>query len=169
MNLFNTRNITFSEPIEMLYACHDKIRRFCQQISNLNAYLNQHGLTEMVSQNLQQISHYFNVAAPLHHLDEESDFFPLLRQYAPETGNEIAQLETQHQQLQQCWQELNNEFLNLAQQAHYIPDAEILNRFLTTYAHHLQQEEKLFEIGRQTIPKQALSHIGQSMAARRHV
>ena len=29
INPFDTRSTTFAEPIEMLYACHDKVRRFC--------------------------------------------------------------------------------------------------------------------------------------------
>ena len=35
MDLFDTRSVTFAEPIEMLYACHGKVRRFCEQIDKL--------------------------------------------------------------------------------------------------------------------------------------
>lgn len=30
---------TWNEPIEMLYACHSKVKRFCRQLSILPDYL----------------------------------------------------------------------------------------------------------------------------------
>ena len=39
INPFDTRSTTFAEPIEMLYACHDKVRRFCGQTRLLPGYI----------------------------------------------------------------------------------------------------------------------------------
>ena len=167
MDLFNQRSVTFDEPIEMLYACHDKVRRFCGQLDNLHSYLVKDGCNEMVLQNIRQISQYFNVAAPLHHLDEEADFFPLLLQYAPHTKSHIDELEAQHQQLHNIWSALSEEFSCLQNNLSYLPDADVLNRFTSAYARHLQLEENLFEIGKQSIPTEELTRIGQLMAARR--
>ena len=89
INPFDTRSTTFAEPIEMLYACHDKVRRFCGQTRLLPGYIAEHGRNDIVLQTIRQISQYFNVAAPLHHQDEENDFFPLLLQYAPEAKADI--------------------------------------------------------------------------------
>ena len=84
MDLFNTRSVTFEQPTAMLRACHGKVKRFCSQLHALPDYLQQHGYNTVAEQAVAQIRHYFNVAAPLHHQDEEEDFFPLLLQYAPE-------------------------------------------------------------------------------------
>lgn len=83
MNPFETKSVTFAEPIEMLYACHGKVRRFCGQVAMLSDYIAENGCNQIVLQTIRQITRYFNVAAPLHHEDEEEDFFPLLLQYAP--------------------------------------------------------------------------------------
>ena len=78
MNPFETKSVTFAEPIEMLYACHGKVRRFCGQVAMLSDYIAKNGCNQIVLQTIRQIDQYFNVAAPLHHEDEEKNFFPLL-------------------------------------------------------------------------------------------
>ena len=45
LNLNNSS--TWNEPIEMLYACHSKVKRFCQ-LSILPDYLEKHGYTQAV-------------------------------------------------------------------------------------------------------------------------
>ena len=66
---------SWDEPIEMLYACHSKVKSFCRQLQLLPDYLAEHGVNQAVKNDVQQIIHYFNQAAPLHHDDEEKDFF----------------------------------------------------------------------------------------------
>ena len=75
MNPFETKSVTFAEPIEMLYACHGKVRRFCGQVAMLSDYIAENGCNQIVLQTIRQIAQYFNVAAPLHHEDEEENFF----------------------------------------------------------------------------------------------
>ena len=48
---------------------------------------------------LRQILSYFNRAAPLHHDDEELDFFPQLAKVAPQTQTSIDELENKHEYL----------------------------------------------------------------------
>ena len=67
MNPFETKSVTFAEPIEMLYACHGKVRRFCSQVAMLSDYIAENGCNQIVLQTIRQIAQYFNVAAPLHH------------------------------------------------------------------------------------------------------
>ena len=110
INPFDTRSTTFAEPIEMLYACHDKVRRFCGQTRLLPGYIAEHGRNDIVLQTIRQISQYFNVAAPLHHQDEESDFFPLLLQYVPEAKADIDELLRQHESLHANWAAVQTEF-----------------------------------------------------------
>lgn len=74
MNPFETQSVTFAEPIEMLYACHGKVRRFCGQVAMLSDYIAENGCNQLVLQTIRQITRYFNVAAPLHHEDEEENF-----------------------------------------------------------------------------------------------
>ncbi|MCP1661159.1 hemerythrin domain-containing protein [Neisseria perflava] len=167
MNPFETQSVTFAEPIEMLYACHGKVRRFCSQIDMLPGYIAEHGCGEVVLQAVKQISQYFNVAAPLHHEDEEEDFFPLLLQYAPQAKESIDELLRQHQGLHDNWQALYQEFLKLENNPQYTLPTEVLKRFVNGYAVHLAIEEPLFELGKQHVPSEKLTEIGKIMAQRR--
>ena len=62
MNPFETKSVTFAEPIEMLYACHGKVRRFCGQVAMLSDYIAENGCNQIVLQTIRQIAQYFNVA-----------------------------------------------------------------------------------------------------------
>lgn len=166
MNLFDTRSVTFAEPIEMLYACYGKVRRFCSRIELLPEYLAQHGCSETVLQAVDQISRYFNVAAPLHHQDEEDDFFPLLLQYCPQAQESIHELLKQHESLHENWAAVAQEFARLQADHNYGVDKAVLQRFCAAYEAHLALEEPLFEMGKQIQP-QVLAAIGGNMAARR--
>lgn len=167
MNFFDTRSITFAEPVEMLYACHGKVRRFCGQIKMLPDYLEENGCNDVVLQAVKQIAQYFNVAAPLHHQDEEEDFFPLLLQHAPQAQDSVGRLLQQHESLHQNWAALAEEFAKLQKDKNYRPDREILERFTAGYDVHLALEEPLFEMSKQFVPQDQLAAIGRNMAERR--
>ncbi|PSJ80539.1 hemerythrin domain-containing protein [Neisseria iguanae] len=167
MNPFNTRSVTFAEPIDMLYACHDKVRRFCSQVTMLPDYIAEHGRNDVVLQAVRQISQYFNVAASLHHEDEEENFFPLLLRYAPQAQASIDELLRQHESLHAGWSAVAAEFARLEADADYQLNTEVLQRFAAGYDVHLGIEEPLFEMGKTFIPKEKLAEIGGIMAARR--
>jgi hypothetical protein len=139
INPFDTRSTTFAEPIEMLYACHDKVRRFCGQTRLLPGYIAEHGRNDIVLQTIRQISQYFNVAAPLHHQDEENDFFPLLLQYAPEAKADIDELLRQHENLHANWAAVQTEFDKLHELGHIHARAFIavhIQHHLALVQHH---------------------------------
>lgn len=167
MNLFNTPSVTFAQPIDMLYACHDKVRRFCSQVNMLPDYIAEDGRNDVVLQATRQISQYFNVAAPLHHEDEEENFFPLLLQYAPQAQESIDELLRQHESLHANWSAVAQEFARLEEDVDYQLNTEVLQRFTAGYDVHLGIEEPLFEMGKTFIPKEKLTEIGEIMAARR--
>ncbi|OAM26653.1 cation-binding protein [Eikenella longinqua] len=165
MDLFNTQSVTFEQPTAMLRACHGKVQRFCGQLNMLEGYLKQHGYNNVADQSIAQIRHYFNVAAPLHHQDEEEDFFPLLLRHAPEARPLIQALEAEHDTLHRNWDELNQHLASLADGIPLNP--ELIARFTAGYDFHIPREEQLFKLGEQKIPQAELQAIGKRMAARR--
>ena len=53
---FDPQNfVTWKQPIEMLYACHTKVKRFCNQLRILPDYLIKNGLNQVVKNDVQQI------------------------------------------------------------------------------------------------------------------
>lgn len=160
---------TWNEPIEMLYACHGKVKRFCRQLRILPDYLEKHGYTQAVLNDVEQILTYFNRAAPLHHEDEEQDFFPALVNYAPQAQETIDELETQHDDLHENWAALSVQLGELLAEQRESIEVMLIEQFVQGYERHLALEEPLFELGRETLPQEVLAKIGQRMSLRRHL
>lgn len=167
LNLSPQPAATWDEPVDMLYACHGKVKRFCGMLKALPAYLAEHGATEEVRQSVRQICTYFNQAAPLHHEDEEQDFFPALLVHAPQSANDIAELERQHIVLHANWTALREQLEALLEGSRNGVDDEVLQRFIAGYDVHTAIEEPLFDLGRASIPQTERQAMGKIMAARR--
>ncbi|MEX4490402.1 hemerythrin domain-containing protein [Haemophilus influenzae] len=160
---------TWNEPIEMLYACHSKVKRFCRQLSILPDYLEKHGYTQAVLNDVEQILSYFNRAAPLHHDDEELDFFPQLVKVAPQAQSTIDELEQQHKNLYENWNALSAQLEELISEQRQNIDEHLIERFIQGYERHITLEEPLFEMGREFLADDVLSEMGKNMSIRRQV
>ena len=160
---------SWAEPIEMLYACHSKVKRFCKQLQILPDYLTKNGVNQIVKNDVQQILNYFNLSAPLHHEDEELDFFPALLAVYPEAQTQIDELESQHIHLHQNWDALSAQLTALINDEIVAIEPELIKQFISGYDLHIALEEPLFELGRQYISAEKLSEIGLVMANRRKV
>lgn len=157
---------SWEDPLEMLYACHGKVKRFTKEISALGAYLSEKGCDAVAQQSAAGIIRYFTQAAPLHHADEEQDFFPELLKYAPEQKIYVDELNHQHDQLEACWQEIRPILQSVVEgSVHW--NAVLAERFVTGYAQHIEIEEPLFECGKMCIPADKLKILGAKMSARR--
>ena len=161
--------VTWAEPIEMLYACHSKVKRFCKQLQILPAYLAEHGVNQAVKNDVQQILTYFNVSAPLHHEDEEKYFFTALVSVHPKDQENIDSLENQHISLHQYWDELAVQLVELLEDKRTAIDEELIKRFVSGYDLHIPLEEPLFELGKEYLSQEQLTEIGQVMAKRRQI
>lgn len=159
---------TWNEPIEMLYACHSKVKRFCHQLTILPGYLEKNGITQAVLNDVKIILQYFNQAAPLHHEDEEKDFFPALIAKVPEAKTNVEELERQHIDLHENWDLLSQQLTELIEQKRDNVDAELIQRFVLGYDKHIAIEEPLFELGKQHLSEAELNSIGKIMSKRRH-
>ena len=160
---------SWNEPIEMLYACHGKVKRFCRQLTILPDYLEKNGCNQAVKNDVQQILNYFNQSAPLHHDDEEKDFFPLLVKYVPEAQKDIDELERQHVTLHDSWTKLSEQLQALLKDERKNIDVTLINHFVSSYGKHITLEEPLFELGKQHLSESELREIGDIMSARRRV
>lgn len=161
--------VTWAEPIEMLYACHGKVKRFCKQLQILPTYLAENGVNQAVKTDVQQIVNYFNISAPLHHDDEEKDFFPALVEVYPQAQETIELLETQHGSLHQNWDNLEVQLKELLENKRENIDVDLIKLFVSGYDVHIPLEETLFELGKQYIVQEKLTQIGKVMAERRKV
>ena len=72
--------VGFEQPFEMLDACHDRGRRTLELMGKLQTHLQTHGCDDSARQAARDVQRYFDIAAPLHHQDEELHIFPALRE-----------------------------------------------------------------------------------------
>lgn len=160
---------SWDDPIEMLYACHSKVKRFCKQLALLPEYLAHNGVNQVVKNDVRQILIYFNQAAPLHHEDEEQDFFPALAKLQPQTQENIDKLEQQHYQLHYNWDLLAVQLEQLLLGEREQVDQTLIDNFIAGYDVHIALEEPLFELGKQHLSSQELKAMGKVMSERRKV
>ncbi|MFQ1023381.1 hemerythrin domain-containing protein [Avibacterium paragallinarum] len=169
LNLQPQQFASWNEPIEMLYACHGKVKMFCRQLNILPSYLEKNGNIQAVQKDVQQILNYFNIAAPLHHDDEEKDFFPALLKHYPQAKAEVEQLESQHESLHQNWAALSAQLEALLNEEITHISLDLIENFIAGYDNHIAIEEPLFELGKQHIPQTELAAMGEVMRERRRI
>ena len=171
--LFLSPAAGLDEPLDMLHACHARVRRTLGLLARLGEHLAAQGLTAQAEQAIADVLRYFDVAAPLHHEDEELHVFPLLRK----TGHAALAdaLQAEHVQMAGIWQQVRADL-----QAWQAPDQEAATatalplmrarwaHFIAFYSRHLQAEEAAAfpEAQRHLAPKARLL-MGQDMARRR--
>ena len=148
---------TWNEPIDMLYACHSKVKRFCKQLTILPGYLEKNGVNQAVLNDVKTILQYFNHAAPLHHDDEEKDFFPALIEKAPQAKESV----------DENWAKLSEQLEELIVEKRTDVDERLITLFVASYDRHIALEEPLFELGKQYLSAEQLTAMGKIMFARR--
>lgn len=159
---------TFDTPVDMLRACHDQVRRFSTLSLRLCDHVTQHGADDQASQAAANILRYFNVAAPLHHADEEDDLFPALRRLNdPVLTATLDALEAEHEELAQLWTSTVRPWLqDISRQEAVAPPAAVA-AFAQRYpAHAAREEREVFDLAHR-LAADTLAGIGTRMRQRR--
>lgn len=158
---------SIDDPIELLQACHDKVRRFAGLTLRLRAHLAERGPDAQAQEAARSILRYFDMAAPLHHDDEDLDLFPALRAMEqPELTRCIGELEAQHESLGHLWQALRPWLSATAEGQACPPPAEV-DAFAAAYpAHAAREEAEIYPAAAQLSPAQ-LRQISDAMVRRR--
>lgn len=160
------------EPLEMLVACHGRVRAFTDTLKRLATHLLQKGADREAALAAGNILRYFDLAAPKHHQDEESDLFPLLLAQAPDDAAlaaDIARLRAEHLQMGEMWLQLRERLLLVreGQPADLLSD-DLAQRFADTYQQHAASEEQtVFQAAERLLDAAQLQALGRSMSERR--
>jgi hemerythrin-like domain-containing protein len=163
----------FTQPIELIEACHQRIRRSCSLLGRLAVHLANYGADNEARHAARSILRYFDEAAPNHHLDEEADLFPALLKAATEAERKnietiIARLVSEHASLDGLWKRTRIKLEEIeAGEAAPLSEANAHN-LGEAYDHHIRFEEsELLPLARRLLGPQELARLGASMAARR--
>jgi hemerythrin-like domain-containing protein len=165
----------FDHPLEILTLCHEKVRRFALLTDKLQTHVAQHGADDAAAQAAQKVLRYFNIAAPLHHDDEDLDVYPALLaltedrfQGAQKTvlAAAIHRLQNEHTELARLWTDARQWLVQIEQKQSVTPPAT-LKQFIQAYPHHADCEEAEIYPFIELLEPHTLQVIGQRMAQRR--
>ena len=168
---FNAPAVGFEQPFAMLEACHERVQRTLGLLQRLRDPVRAQGADEQARQAARDVLRYFDLAAPLHHEDEELHVFPLLlAQGAPDVVALVQRLQQDHVQMAADWAAARAPLVALcdgdAQPLGAAGDA--LDRFASRYAGHIAAEEgAAYPAAAALLAQDALAAMGREMAARR--
>ncbi|MBF9266278.1 hemerythrin domain-containing protein [Paracidovorax cattleyae] len=164
----------FDQPFEMLHACHERVQRTLGLLERLRTHLRAQGCDAQAREAARDVLRYFDIAAPLHHEDEELHVFPpLLAQGAAPVVELVRELQREHAAMAMLWPRAR---VPLAAVAGGEPGAAPLSReqeralddFAALYAGHIDREEAVaYPEALGLLPEAALGGMGQEMARRR--
>jgi hemerythrin-like domain-containing protein len=169
---FNTPAVGFEQPFAMLEACHERVERTLVLLQRLRAYLREQPADEPARQAARDVLRYFDLAAPLHHQDEELHVFPrLLAQGAPSVVALVQRLQQDHVLMGADWAAARSALQALADgpavgfSAH---EEGLLDQFAQRYQQHIEAEEGTAYPGaRALLTQDDLHAMGLEMAGRR--
>ncbi|MFN4265664.1 MAG: hemerythrin domain-containing protein [Aquabacterium sp.] len=169
MKQLHTPPPSFEEPIEMLQACHEKVRHFARLAPKVAAHVAQHGADQQARDAAQAIMRYFDLAAPLHHQDEEEDLFPALTSLHDAALNgTMDTLTAEHDQLAGLWR-ITREWLVLIEAGQTEPTPPAIHIFAQAYSDHADREEREVYPHAKRLSAALLWDIGTKMAQRRQI
>ena len=171
---FDSPAVGFEQPFDMLEACHDRVRRSLSLLERLMAHIDASGHDEKSRSAATDVLRYFELAAPLHHEDEELHVFPLLlaRGDAAIAATVQALLED-HRRMNRLWATLRTPLSRWtrAETSGGAVDEKvrrIFGEFGALYASHLEREEGLvFPAAKVLAGADDLAGMGAEMQRRR--
>ncbi|MEQ1661023.1 MAG: hemerythrin domain-containing protein, partial [Hylemonella sp.] len=88
----------------MLAACHERVQRSLDLLGRLVDYIGKQGHDAQTRSAAADVLRYFDLAAPLHHQDEELHVFPLLlAQGDAALRTAVQQLQADHLRMGELW------------------------------------------------------------------
>ena len=168
MNLLGEAAPDFSDPLGMLYACHGRMLELCELLERLPAWIDEHGIDDQVDTAVARVNRYFDIAAPLHHADEEADLFPLLDGEAA-LAPLLRRLRDEHARLEALWQALSTQLSALsAGHCEHVGLRTAVTEFCGAYREHIRIENaELLPAATTLLNAEQTAGLGQAMASRR--
>jgi len=157
----------FDDPIGLLRACHEKMLTHCDLLA---ALANREDLDNEARETARNLSRYFSQHAPLHHRDEEEDLFPRINRQTLRIAELVHTLKKEHETLDTLWNNIAPELKKFPAAGFSEAFKQSTMEFSTLCRQHIALENReLLPLASNSLSHQALTEIGESMAARRGV
>ncbi|WP_092945303.1 hemerythrin domain-containing protein [Roseateles sp. YR242] len=168
-DLYTGPGVGFESPMEMLEACHGRVRRTLDLMTRLESHLAEHGITDQARSASSDVLRYFDIAGPAHHEDEERHVLPRLRSSGAPALQVLAdRLQADHAAMKEDWQVLRQALIAVRDGNSVEWPSALTRRYVDRYATHLEAEEQIaFPAARQDLTGLDAAAMGQEMAQRR--
>ena len=168
----------FGQPLALVDACHERVRRMAELLIRLLEHLREHGADKRAAISARAICDYFSSSWARHFQDEELDLFPRVRARLRERQGPQAQrileaimtLTEQHRDFLPLWKQIEPTLRAVQERtAHQLSETTV-RAFVEAYRSHLQIEEDVLAPAYvKLLTPEDLRQIGAAMAARRGV
>lgn len=167
----DTPAVGFEQPYEMLGACHDRVRRSLDLLQRLFEHVARQGHDDSSRAAANDVLRYFDLAAPLHHEDEELHVFPrLLAAGDPALAALVALLQDEHLRMALGWAALRGPLASWTGSAPAGVDElrGLIAAFSALYTEHLvAEDERVFPAAAALTAPAEVAAMAAEMAARR--
>jgi hemerythrin-like domain-containing protein len=172
---FHTPAVGFEAPFAMLEACHERVARTLSLLARLQQHVDQHGVDDQARYAARDVIRYFDLAAPLHHQDEELHVFPgLLASSNRIVVDAVGLLRSQHRDMETAWSSMRAALRLLldapAAQAGAGPTLSLdhVLQFTGAYESHIHLEETVvYPAAKALCSPERLQAMGEEMTNRR--
>lgn len=160
-------------PLEMLEACHERLQGQLATLGRLAAWLPEHGADAQARQAATNVMRYFDLAAVNHHLDEEEDLFPVLRERVDAPRREalgalIDWILADHQVMFAAWAAMRARLEPISRGERVDLSIADVEAFAARYARHIEREEgELLPYARDLLTPADIAALSATMVARR--
>ncbi len=139
---------SFDDPIAMLFECHNRVRVSLDLLQKINVHLKTKGRNTHTAHAAADVLRYFDIAAPLHHQDEELHVFPHLREsHVVAIQTYVARVQEEHRQMDDQWLKLRTFLLEVANEEISAKWSQTFEQkvlsFQAMYKEHMDIEEQL--------------------------
>jgi hemerythrin-like domain-containing protein len=170
---FTSPAVGLDQPLEILEACHERVKNHCQILQRLSAHLKAVGIDDQAILASKNLLRYFQIAAKNHHEDEENNLFPMLLESMAGSDaiciNEIINiLKEEHLLIEKIWQSIKNPLELVASGTVASIDETQILLLATTYEKHINLEEnELFPMAKRLLNEEQLKLMSHDMTQRR--
>lgn len=161
------------EPLEMLHACHGRIRAQLTTLTRLAQWLPQHGADEQARRAAHSVMRYFDLAAVNHHRDEEDDLLPAMLEAVDAAERSrlealIGRIVAEHVELAARWVEMRALLAQIDAGRNVALGEDQVLRFAAVYETHIRMEDdEILPWAERLLGAEAVSRISHSMTDRR--
>ena len=177
VNIGDKPSADFTQPIELLKACHRRIEHFLWVLQTALTRFGKGDLNDEGRRALEASLNYFANFAPRHTADEEESLFPRIRggggSNAPAAMAELDRLESDHRRGDACHalvHSLVRQWLDMGRidERGRVDLRAVLDELTTMYASHIRlEEERVFQVAAAMLTAEQLREIGEEMKRRR--